>query len=71
MAQVHVDTLKKLRAKLIEQRRAMAVRQTGASQHESVELMVSLQTAVEAVTRAIEDEERELKNSELEPSEAP
>ncbi len=62
MAQIHVDTLKKLRTKLVEQRRAMALRQTGASQQESVEFMVNLQTAIEAVDRAIADEERELKS---------
>jgi hypothetical protein len=68
MAQIHVDTLKKLRTKLLEQRRAMALRQTSASQHESIELMVNLQAAVEAVDRALADEERELKNSELKPT---
>ena len=71
MAQIHIDTLKKLRAKLVEQRRATALRQTGPSQHESAELMTNLQVAIEAVDRAVVDEERELKASELDPSQSP
>ena len=71
MAQIHIETLEKLRTKLVEQRRAMALRQTSASQHESVELMVNLQAAIEAVNRALADEERLLKESELEPLQNP
>ena len=68
MAQIHVDTLKKLRNKVLEQRRATALRQSSASQSESLDLMVRLQEALEAIDRALVEEERELKNSELEPS---
>lgn len=68
MAQIHVDTLRKLRTKVLEQRRATALRQSGASQSESLDLMVRIQEAIEAIDRALADEERELKNSELEPS---
>jgi hypothetical protein len=56
MAQNHIDTLKKLRAKVVEQRRAMALRQSGASQNESVEHMTNLQVAIESIDRAIADE---------------
>lgn len=71
MAQIHVDTLKKLRAKVVEQRRAMALRQAGASQSEGLDLIVRVQAAVEAINRAIADEERELKTSELDQSPNP
>jgi len=64
MAQNHIDTLKKLRAKIVEQRRATALRQSGGSQSESVELMTSIQVAIEAIDRAIGDE-RELEAAEL------
>jgi len=68
MAQIHVDTLKKLRTKMVEQRRATALRQAGASQSESLDLMVRIQEAIEAVDRALADEERELANSKSESS---
>jgi hypothetical protein len=71
MAQIHVDTLKKLRTKVLEQRRAMALRQSSASQAESLELMVRVQSAIEAIDRAIADEERQLKGSESEPLQSP
>ena len=71
MAQIHVDTLKKLRTKVLEQRRAMALRQSSASQVESLELMVRVQSAIEAIDRAIADEERQLKGSESEPLQSP
>ncbi len=71
MAQIHVDTLKKLRAKVREQRRAMALRQSGSSQTESVELMINIQTGIETIDRAIADEERELKASELDQPPSP
>nr|TFG52552.1 MAG: hypothetical protein E4H34_04855 [Hyphomicrobiales bacterium] len=57
MAQHHIDTLKKLRAKVVEQRRAMALRQSMGSSQESVEHMVNIQTAIEAIDRAIADEQ--------------
>ena len=69
MAQIHVDTLKKLRTKVLEQRRATALRQSAASQSESLDLMVRIQEAIEAIDRALADEERELENSEPETSE--
>ena len=71
MAQIHVDTLRKLRAKVLEQRRAMALRQSGSSQVESLELMVRVQAGIEAIDRAIADEERGLKESELDQPPSP
>ncbi len=58
MAQQHIDTLRKLRAKLVEQRRNLALRQAGGSHSESHDNMISLQAAIEATDRAIADEER-------------
>jgi hypothetical protein len=58
MAQQHIDTLIKLRAKLVSQRRDMATRQSGASQGENYDRIVTLQAAIEATDRAIADEER-------------
>lgn len=78
MAQNHIVTLKKLRAKIVEQRRATALRQSGGSQSESVELMTSVQGAIEAIDRAIADEEElgvleanELAQPRSEPSSTP
>lgn len=58
MAQIHVETLKRLRFKMVEQRRALAARQVGSAHTESVENMTRLQEAIEAADRAIADEER-------------
>jgi len=68
MAQNHIDTLKKLRGKVVEQRRAMALRQSGSSQNESVEHMTNLQVAIESIDRAIADEH---KLAQLEEAAAP
>ena len=57
MAQNHIDTLKKLRAKIVEQRRNTALRQASGSSQESVELMTNIQVAIEAIDRAIAEEE--------------
>ena len=57
MAQNHIDTLKKLRAKIVEQRRNTALRQSSGSSQESVDLMTNIQVAIEAIDRAIAEEE--------------
>lgn len=56
-AQPHIDTLKKLRAKLVEQRRATATRLASATHSQSYDSMIGFQSAIEAVDRAIADEE--------------
>jgi hypothetical protein len=58
MAQTHIDFLNKLRTKLVEQRRTMAIRQSNPSSVESVDNMTKLQEAIEAIDRAILDEQR-------------
>jgi hypothetical protein len=58
MAQNHIDTLKKLRAKVVEQRRNTALRQSSGSSQESVEHMTTIQVAIEAIDRAIADEQK-------------
>ena len=60
MAQIHIDTLNKLRAKLTEQRRTMAIRQAGSPHAENPEHMTTLQNAIESIDRAILDEQRSL-----------
>jgi hypothetical protein len=64
MAQNHIDTLIKLRAKVVEQRRNPALRQSTGSSTESVEFMTNIQVAIEAIDRAIADE-RGLETAEL------
>jgi hypothetical protein len=64
MAQNHIDTLIKLRAKVVEQRRNTALRQSTGSSKESVEFMTNIQVAIEAIDRAIADE-RGLEMAEL------
>ena len=64
MAQNHIDTLIKLRAKVVEQRRNTALRQSTGSSTESVEFMTNIQVAIEAIDRAIADE-RGLETAEL------
>jgi hypothetical protein len=56
MAQKDIDTLKRLRAKIVEQRRALALRQSNPKSTESVEGIIALQAAIEATDRAITDE---------------
>jgi len=58
MGQTHVDFLQKLRAKLVEQRRTTAIRQSNPASVEGVDNMTKLQEAIEAVDRAILDEQR-------------
>ncbi len=55
--QLHIETLRKLRAKMVEQRRTTATRQAGASHSEGYAPLIGLQDAIEAVDRAIADEE--------------
>ena len=57
MAHHPVETLKKLRAKMIEQRRAMAARLAGSSHTDNYDHWISLQAAIEATDRAIVEEE--------------
>jgi hypothetical protein len=69
MAQHHIDTLKKIRTKMVEQRRAMALRHSAPGHMESAEHIVALQNAIEATDRAIADEEDDLRlTSEIENS---
>lgn len=56
MAQKDIDFLKKFRAKVVEQRRALVLRQSNPKSTESVDGIVALQNAIEAVDRAITDE---------------
>jgi len=58
MARHHVETLKKLRMKMVEQRRAMATRQAGPTHAGGYESIISLQASIDATDRAIADEER-------------
>lgn len=64
MAQIHIDTLRKLRGKLVEQRRAMALRQSSSSQSESPEHMVNLQKAIETIDLVIVEEQQMLLDEE-------
>jgi hypothetical protein len=57
MARRYIDTLRKMRAKMVDQRRNMASRLAATAHTESYDHMVSLQTAIEATDRAIADEE--------------
>ena len=60
MSEDHTDTLKKARAKLIEQRRAFAQTLAGpydrGKTEQALEKFVEIQAAIEAMNRAIEDE---------------
>ena len=57
MAQQDIDVLKKLRSKLVEQRRSLAIRQSSTTYAENNESIITLQGAIEAVDHAIADEE--------------
>lgn len=57
MARRYIDTLKKLRGKMVEQRRTMVSRQSGTAHAESYDHLISLQAAIEAADHAIADEE--------------
>ena len=62
MARHHVETLKKLRMKMVEQRRAMATRQCGPTHAGGYDSIVALQASIDATDRAIADEERLLED---------
>ena len=65
VGQEDVDALKHVRRSLVEERRASARDAANAHTHNRVERLVSLQAEIEAVDRAIADEERaQLSNSE-------
>jgi hypothetical protein len=54
----HVSTLTRSRAKLVEQRRALAKRDASSDRNEGyAERIVSIQAAIEATERAITDEQ--------------
>ena len=62
MSEEHTDNLKKAQAKLIEQRRAFVKVLAGPYERgkteQAREKFLEMQTAIEAMNRAIEDEER-------------
>jgi len=62
MSEEHTDNLKKARARLIEQRRAFVKVLAGPYERgkteQARERFLDMQTAIEAMNRAIEDEER-------------
>ena len=61
MAQDHVQALKRSRAKLLEQRRALAKRDGSSDRNEGYsERIVAIQNALDATDRAISDEENDL-----------
>jgi hypothetical protein len=54
----HVSTLSRSRAKLVEQRRALAKRDASSDRNEGyAERIVSIQAAIDATERAITDEQ--------------
>lgn len=57
MAQKHVDVLKQLRIRMVEQRRSLAGRDADLGYSDTrTQKLVALQVAIEAVDRAIADE---------------
>ena len=61
MAQDHVEALKRSRAKLLEQRRALAKRDGSSDRNEGYsERIIAIQNALDATDRAISDEENDL-----------
>lgn len=59
MAADHVTALKRSRAKLVEQRRALVRRDCSHDRNEGyAERIVAIQAAIEATDRAIDDEEK-------------
>ena len=61
MAQDHVEALKRSRAKLLEQRRALAKRDGSSDRNEGYsERIVAIQNALDATDRAISDEQSDL-----------
>lgn len=60
MSQDHADGLKRSRAKLVEQRRALVKRDCSTDRNEGYsERIVAIQDAIDATDRAISDELRE------------
>jgi len=61
VAQDHVEALKRSRAKLLEQRRALAKRDGSSDRNEGYsERIIAIQNALDATDRAISDEENDL-----------
>ncbi len=61
MAEDHADALRRSRAKLVDQRRALVKRDCSSERNEGfAERIVAIQNALDATDRAIEDEEQEL-----------
>ena len=61
MAQDHVESLKRSRAKLVEQRRALVKRDGSSDRNEGYpERIIAIQNALDATDRAIRDEEEGL-----------
>ena len=61
LAQEDIDALKHLRSRMIEQRRALASRDADLGYSDTrTQNLVTLQAAIEAVDRAIKDEEANL-----------
>ena len=64
MAQDHIEALKRSRAKLVEQRRALVKRDGSSDRNEGYpERIVAIQNALNATDRAISDEEADLRTS--------
>jgi len=64
MSEDYVDALRRSRAKLVEQRRALVKRDCSSERNEGyAERIVAIQAAIEATDRAIGDEERALVNA--------
>jgi len=60
MAEEHVNALKRSRAKLVEQRRALVKRDCSTDRNEGyAERIVAIQAAIAATDQAISDEENE------------
>lgn len=66
MAQDHVEALKRSRAKLVEQRRALAKRDGSSDRNEGYsERIVAIQNALDATDRAISDEQNDFVRESL------
>jgi len=66
VAQDHVEALKRSRAKLVEQRRALAKRDGSSDRNEGYsERIVAIQNALDATDRAISDEQNDFVRESL------
>jgi hypothetical protein len=58
MAEDHVESLKRSRTKLVEQRRSLVKRDCSSDRNEGyAERIIAIQAAIDATDRAISDEE--------------